>query len=323
VVFRPVQEDSQVRLDHRGETAAVFTTRAAQGSDSSLALVAGALAPAWRRGWTRVSPNEHVSDIIDDYFHAVTTYILRSRFLTITSALGLVYEVDSTFQFGSWLQELTIGPEPYLPPTFGVCVERVSRDRNALPWHNRPTSRRQRYFDTLVDSLNTLDPHIHRMLYLYLRALRLWNGEFAADAIISLDSAVDVAEQLVKDRLKVAGAHSGQALISALRLSDQTDEKLGHLRALRNYYGAHPSQAGFWDFDEDYAETVREMIAAVRDLVWSASRFESNHRIVQPDADQGWARWFHAHAGILSPTIWFRLDPPPWTPLSSAPSKSK
>jgi hypothetical protein len=87
-----------------------------------------------------------------------------------------------------------------------------------------------------------------------------------ADAIISLDFAGDVTEQFVRDRLKTAGAHSGQALVSALQLSDRTDEQLGHLRALRNYYGAHPSQARFWDFDEDYAETVGEMFAIVRGI---------------------------------------------------------
>lgn len=322
-VFRSIHEDSEIRLDHRSETAAVVTTRSARGSVSTLTLVVGALAPAWKRGWKRVSRNEVVSDIVDDYFHAVTTYILRSRFLAITSALGIVYAVDSTFQFGTWSGESTVGPEPYLPPTFGACLERLSHDVDVLTLRKESASSRQRYCCTLINSLNTLDPHIHRMLYLYLRALRLRNGEFAEDTIISLDSVVDVAEQLVQDRRKAAGAHAGQAMISALQLSNRTDNKLGHLRALRNYFGAHPSQAGFWDFEEDYHVTVEEMFAAVRDVVWSASRFESHHRVVEPDVDQGWAQWFHAYIRVLNPVIWFRLDPPPYTPLSSALPKGK
>lgn len=321
-VFRPINEDSWVRVDHRSVTTVVFTTRVTQGFDTTLELVAGVLGPAWQRGWKRVSRNEHVSSIVDDYFHAMTTYVFRSRFLKITAALGLAYEVDCTFQFGSWSREMLVGAEPYLQPTFGASAERVARDVAVVPVRRWRESSRQRYCHTLIDSLNTLDPHIHRILYLYLRALRLRNGEFWEDAVISLDSAVDVAEQLVRERTTPAGAHSGQAMISALQLSDHTDAVLGHLRTLRNYFGAHPSQAGFWDFGEDYADIVESMFAAVRDVVWAASRFEARHRVVEPDADHGWAAWFHAHAGILSPTVWFRLDPPPAMPLSSAPSKN-
>jgi hypothetical protein len=215
---------------------------------------------------------------------------------------------------------MTIGPEPYLLPTFAASIDQVSHELDVVVLRSSAESSRQRCCRTYIDSLNTLDPHLHRILYSYLRALRLRNGEFWADAVISLDSAVDVAEQMVRARTKTGHAHAGQSLISALQLSEHTDVMLGYLRALRNYFGAHPSQAGFWDFDEDYVDTVDSMFAVVRDVVWAASRFELHHRVVEPCADDGWARWFYAHAGVLSPTVWFRLDPPSWTPLSSAPS---
>lgn len=318
--FRTIIEDTRLQLDYRPETTAVFTiARAVHGADSTLALVAGAVAPAWKRGWRQISRNEHVSDILDDYFYAMTTYILRSRYLKVTAAIGLTYAIDSTFQYGSWGREALIGPEPYLPTTFGALTEIVTRELNIQALASSSVSSKQRLCRMFIDSLNTLDPQIHRMLHFYLRALRLRNGEFWEDAVISLDSVVDVVMQLVRERAEAGHAHPGKAMISALRLSDRTDAMLGYLRALRNYFGAHPSHAGFWDFGDDYAETVEKMFEAVYEVVWSASQFELGHRIVEPDPKDGWANWFCRHAAILSPTVWFRLDPPSWTPISSAP----
>lgn len=320
VLFRPICEDTRLRFCHQSGETAVLTTRVANSADSTLTLLAGISAPPWRRGWRRISCNEFVSDILDDYFHSVTTYIARSRFLNVTAAIGLAYATDCTFQYGSHSREVLIGPAPYLPSTFAECIELVSRDLDVVALPRFPESSRQRYCRTLINCLNALDPQIHRILYLYLRALRLRNGDFWEDAIVSLDSAVDVAANLVRERARTGNAHAGESMVSALQLSDRVDAMLGELRTWRNYFGAHPGEAGFWDFGDDYSEAVDEMFAAVRLVVLSASRFEAQHRLVESEPHDGWAAWFRDHAATLGPMVWFRVNPPASQPLSSTPS---
>ena len=320
VVFRSICEDTSLRFDYQSDDVAVFTTCPRTDIDSMTTVFAGTSAPMWRGGWKRISRDESVRSIVEDFFWAASTYVLRSRFLNITAAIALAYGTDCTFQFSSESMEQTTGPDPYLPSTFTECAELFSRRMNTEVMRRSSENSRQRYCRTLIQYLNALDPQIHRMLYLYVRALRLRNAEFWEDAIISLDSVVEVAMKLVRERAKAASDHPGKAMISALQLSDRVDTMLGELQTWRNYFGAHPGEAGFWDFGEDYADAIDSMFLAVQQVVWAASRYEVRHRLVEPDAHDGWAAWFRHHAAILGPIIRFRVNPPIFTPLSSTPS---
>jgi hypothetical protein len=110
-------------------------------------------------------------------------------------------------------------------------------------------------------------------------------------------------------------------MIRELRLGARTDASLGELRALRNYFGAHPGEAGFWDFPDDRADEVLVMFEAVEQLVWAAARLEAAHRQVHPVGSGDWSNWFRAHAHGLSNIVWFRLAALDSEPLSAAGSK--
>ena len=95
-------------------------------------------------------------------------------------------------------------------------VRRRIRNQGSRCSGNR--SPRQRYFAAVAKQLNSLDPYVHRMLYCYLRALRLRNEEFWEDSVTPLDAAVRIAAELVRNRLGNVTGNPYEAMISELSL---------------------------------------------------------------------------------------------------------
>jgi hypothetical protein len=112
----------------------------------------------------------------------------------------MAYGVDCTFQYGSWLSERRVsrGADWTAPCRLGVPLADGEESRTGESGSRSP---RQRYFAAVAKRLNALDPHLHRMLYCYLRALRLRNEEFWEDSVTSLDATVRIAAELVRNRL--------------------------------------------------------------------------------------------------------------------------
>ncbi|MBV9193884.1 MAG: hypothetical protein JO168_07030 [Solirubrobacterales bacterium] len=315
-VWRPICEGTTLRLRLRTPSANVITT-VSRSEAGLIDLVAATRVPDWRQGWTKFARDGTLSDVLAFYFDRILVYIARSAFLNCTAAIGMAYGVDCTFQYGSWISELLVaraapwaGPSGDTTRVIEPCQSRAIDSRNGSP--------RRRYCAAIAGGLNALDPHLHRMLYCYVRALRLLNEGFWEDSVSSLDAAVRIATDLVRDRMRNPAGNAHEAMIRQLRVGSRTDASLGELRALRNYFGAHPGEAGFWDFPDDRGDDVLVMFESVEQLVWAAARFERAHRHVHPIDGGDWSDWFRTHAHLLSNIVWFRLATPAPEPLSSS-----
>ena len=278
-------------------------------------LVAGVLYPVWRGDWRHISTDEHVYDEIWYYFHAITTYILRSRLLNCTGAIALSFGKACDFRYGSRMWEARVGLDVRGTATFGDVVAKAIQEWEMSSNPCPPTSPRRHQFLNWIPLINALDPYVHRMLYQYVRAVGLREADFLEDAVTALDSAVDVAAQFVRDRLRRDASKPGAELIAAFDLGREIDNTLGHLHALRNYFGAHPGESGWWDFRDNYSEGVHSMFDAVRYVVWRICRAETRHRSVEPHPEV-WSDWFVRYATVISQPVWFRFDGPSWKPLS-------
>jgi hypothetical protein len=306
-VFRPVLEGTSLQLGLLADLSVVGTV--SNCTDHGLFdIVAGARVPDWRTGWSSFARDESISDVVSYYFDRLCLYITRSAMLNCTAAISMAYAVDCTFQYGSWRNEF-VAPRG---GAWGRPLHAWSSDRaDSAVLDFRPvarTSPRQRYFTTVATQLNALDPHLHRILYCYVRALRLRNEEFWEDCVSSLDAAVRIAADLVATRTRT-GQNRYQTMVEAFGLNSATDATLGQLRALRNYFGAHPGEAGFWDFPDDRADDVIAMFAAVQQIIWASVRFETAHRRLHLPAGD-WSSWFRQHAYLLNNIVWRRLTIP-------------
>ncbi len=304
-------------LTCRIETPTLVVLDAPGGLDEGESLVAGTIYPAWRRGWRNLDPDEHVYDAVSYYFHAIATYILRSRLLNCSSAIALTYRRACDFSHGSRMWEQLVGPEDYAVQSFAAAIATVVSTHGLSRGGMPATSRKRREFLAWVSTTNALDPYIHRMLYQFVRATQLRERDFYEDSVNALDSTVDVAAQFVRDRLGRRADRQRAEMVAALKIPAVEDSILGHLNALRNYFGAHPGESGWWDFRDNYADRIDEMFEAVKHLIWEVCGQERIHRLVDPDPSV-WSDWFVRHAAVISVPVWFRFDGPSWKPLSQS-----
>ena len=304
-------------------------------------LIVSVIMPEWRRGWSTFHNDDSVVQLISDFFFLASQYIARSRIVSVSGALALVYGRPCDFRLSENMRESIICPDRKLYTAqdaftqtaifHGSSVNQHSKflrlsHLGKLPtdanfcrdlewWHTyfaqdiRSPNARERRFAAIVKCINALDPYIHRIIHQYIKAINLCQEQFAEDAITALDGVVDIARQFVRDRLhQPADDPHRKGLAAALRLSKESQEALEWLYLARCYFGAHPSPRKWWDFSEMYEKEVMLLFDIIALIVWRVCQAEVEHRVVETE-QTSWSSWFDQHALMLWDAVWFEGMP--------------
>jgi hypothetical protein len=257
------------------------------------------LAPSWRR--LRLRPYHSTgADHVEAFFHFAAQYVARSRQLQATTGLAIVYGCSPNFRLGglqSWpsvevrsLNDCASHLEQYPPDSEKLFSQGV---REAHVWS---------------ETLNTLDPLIHRAAFQYWRARALANAGFWEEPLVALDCLSAVAAEAAQRWLGLPEAPSRRSLAQLLGLSPDDGDAMARVYELRCAFGAHAAHSKWWDFPELYEDEIDASWEWSKRLLWSLARLESAHRKVDP-APESWSQWFVHNADWLYDAVWFDRVP--------------
>jgi hypothetical protein len=281
----------------------VFESETCWTYTSGERLIIGALGPAWR-GIRAACKEKETAGIISDFMHFAGQYVVRSRMLRIQAGLVLAFDVPCDFRYADSLSRITVNCRSSLSN-----VERYHREfRHDLPMARIRQSRRLREFSAWVDTLNPLDPLIHRALFQFWRGCALANAGFWEEAVIALDGIASVAREAVqKWHLHPTKPTRGETgAIFAMAVKDQ--HQLEALYQLRCAFGAHPPLTKWWDFSELYNSEIDAFWEVSGRLIRNLCLRERSTRTVDTNPTS-WSDWFVDHAELLFDVAWFAKLP--------------
>lgn len=293
VTIRPFSNSAGLR-----GVCQVVESQAFIGGDQIFGVVR---APDWFGGWRAAATDEYIEDALWRFFYYTSVYVARSRFLNGLAAIALTYHRGCDSRY--------MEPREFVAPVGETMQAHLAAARlEAVPAPN--PNRRSGLMAKWLRDLNGLDPWIHRVLFQYVRAVRLLNAGFWEDGINALDSVIDVASQFPRDRLRLSSPTPRDALIPFASLSTDQASQLSSLNELRDYFGAHPSQSGWWDVQDHYADFVEYALDTVKKVIAKIAEAERANRLVEPEPVISWSDWFRHCCHVLGPPIWFRFDGP-------------
>lgn len=260
------------------------------------------LQPDWRR--IRINgKDEGVNDAVEGFFHLADQYVARSQQLRATAALALTHGVAPNFRLGNaeWLRvegmrslAEVLDKQPYSTASKsrkGRLLMSGSRERHA--W---------------AETLNTLDPHVHRACFQYWRARALSNADFWEEALVALDCLAAVVGEAVQRWRGLAKAPDRRELAVHLGMSPDDGASMEFAYELRCSFGAHAAHAKWWDFSEVYEAEIDESWQWSKRLLHALNTFERVNRRVDPDPAV-WSEWFELNADWLFDAVWFNRVP--------------
>mgnify|MGYP001019909425 CR=1 FL=1 len=252
-------------------------------------------APDWGKGWSRFDKDEHVAQLVSHFFHSAGQYVARSRMANIVGAIALTYRVPLEFRYADKMSMAR-----------RVRNGRLTREAVAQSFHleqkaESRVSSRDRLASQWGSLLNCLQPHLHRMVYQYLRALKLEENGHLEESVTALDGVVTVALQFAREAL---GWTFGREETLQRFVGPADSQLLGRLYALRCAFGAHPSCGKWWDFGELYEDELNEFPDVISRLIRSVAMLERTHRSVEV-APTSWAEWFQTNCHLLWRAVWF------------------
>ncbi|MBM4048130.1 MAG: hypothetical protein FJ279_23760 [Planctomycetes bacterium] len=264
-------------------------------------LIVGVVTPSWRRRWKTASRDEYICDLIDSFFHFASQYVARSRIASVIGAVALTYGNASDFR--------SEGID-----TIPVCGDIAEAKRHSMS-HGRFPIRcdprasgqgRTRELLMWIRELNGLDPYIHRAIYQFWKATALCKGEFWEEAIGAFDSVNEVADQFVKDLLRLSEdpRDKGDRLQEHLGISKEDGNAVKRLYLLRCDFSAHPARSKWWDFQEIYDDDIDALREVAKRVLWHLSQAEKAHRKVEP-YPRAWSDWFLRNSSMLLDAVWF------------------
>lgn len=266
-------------------------------------LFAFTLMPAWRTGFGDVIRDKQLYDLITDFFWLANQYVARSRAASLVGALAFTFGRACDFRVGDlvWRRYSVLDPHTRIPP-LPLFSSARGRDATLRVWANH---------------LNALDPHVHRAIFQYVRALSLRQHGFEQEALVCLDGAVSVAADFEKLHVRKPGVQAKpkeraiDVVSSDFGLTAYDVAALETLNALRNHFGAHPSQGKWWDFSELPVADDEQMdryFDAVKTVIWKLGYKEQQYRAVEIEP-ASWSAWFEQNAMMLWDVVWFRHVP--------------
>ena len=265
-------------------------------------LVLGAVGPAWR-GIRKVSRDPDAAELVDNFMHFASQYVIRSRIVRIQAAFALTFDVACDFRGADFSQIAVASGSPF------PDIESAQRHfRNELPMTKIRGSRRLRELTAWVNMLNPLDPYIHRALFQFWRSCALANADFWEDAVSALDGVTAVAAEALQDWRSLSALPNRQGTGAAFGLSAEDQFQLEALYRLRCAFGAHPAPSKWWDFGEMYNSDLDVFWSVSRRLIRGLCLQETAVRRVDPEPGR-WSHWFVRHANLLLDLVWFTRLP--------------
>jgi len=266
--------------------------------NSSDGLFCGCLRPNWARGWSHFTKHAQINDIISNYFHFCSQYIVRSRQINLIGAVNIVYGIDADFRH-TRLSEIPveIGKRNILKEKeiYGVSSSNIK-------------SRRHRELVSWFGKINSLDPLINRLIFNLNRSIKLRETYLIEEIITALDKTINVAEQYWKERVNNC-ADIRATMMSEINFDEFDKMKIMHLYDLRCYFGAHPSHSKWWDISEIYENDLEYLYETVCDVVKHIVVHENSNRVVINNPDD-WSTWFNEYCLLLWKSVWFETVPP-------------
>lgn len=260
-------------------------------------LLIGTLAPAWSRGWGKISKDEFVVDQIDGFFYFANQYIYRGYQINILGAIALTYGRHCDFRGN----EIMMYRLPFSDSAYNSF-------RNNIPvMHNK----KNRLFSYYIDLINAFDPFVNRVLYYYIRSLSLLADRYDEEAITAADNAVDVICQAIKQQKQIptkARTDMYNIIQTEINLSSGTVEQLKNLYQLRCGFSAHPAQSKWWDFSEIYENDIEAIMYSVKTTVIKFLIFERNNRKIEK-VPSCWSDWFMDNCETIYDAVWFHRLP--------------
>ncbi|HOO57635.1 MAG TPA: hypothetical protein PLN69_12495 [bacterium] len=259
-------------------------------------LLVGVLAPYWKNGLREICKTEAIYDQVEGFFHFAQQYVVRSRQINLIGSIALTYKRACDFR-GHTLKYFTLNTD-----------ESVVDFKSQFPETPRKLSKNERLLTQLFNNMNALDPFINRIVFCYVRALKLDELGFAEEAITALDSVIDVAESFLCERIGIKEEDQRKTLSEFLGLSDNQKDRLSFLYEIRCYFGAHPAYSKWWDFGELYESEFEKLFEVVKKVVIKICELESKNRIVD-DNPKKWSEWFCKNAMLLWDAVGFHRIP--------------
>lgn len=256
-------------------------------------LTLGAVGPAWR-GVQKVSSDRDTADLVKDFVHFASQYVIRSRIVRIQAGIALTFGVACDFRYAD-VKRTTI--------RLDSLGEELGRAFVTLP-SQRSTSRKARELAAWVKMLNPLDPLIHRATFQFWRSCALANGGFWEDSVTALDGVTAIAGEAAKtwDLGRVDSTRQGTGAAFGLDSKDQS--QLESLYKLRCAFGAHPAPSKWWDFAELYDSEIDAFQTVTSRLIRRMCLQEAEARRVEA-YPSSWSDWFAKNAELLLQVVWF------------------
>lgn len=291
VQLRPLRDSDGLRLTHTSDDLWAYV-----GDDDR--VWTGATFPSWRAGWQNRDPE--VKELLRDFFHLASQYVVRSRVSSFVGAIALTYRRGCDFRSDR------LSHTRFRTSSTATCRQQAVAYRDAnIMTSIQPSmgGAAQRRFLRWVDELNAFDPFVQRAVFQFWRSRVLADSDFWEDSVNALDGCVSVISQFAAVRLRVKGNARSQ-LASVFSLPRHEQRVLDELYRLRSHYGGHPSPAKWWDFAEMYDEFLDESVDIVTHLVGGLAAAERADRKVDP-TPAVWSAWFMTNAPTVLDSVWY------------------
>lgn len=302
VIIRSLENSEGLRYSYNSETVWLYYS-------VSNHLIAGTLRPGWRSGWEQISRDKQVQYIIDLFFHFASQYIDRSRMVGILGALAATFRCSCEFRYHGQSRSYVIddnSPFRDIESVRGKSIEEEGLSPAKIFISAKNSLNRE--FNIWMQTINGLDPYIHRAIYQFWKAtaldeLSLIKPNLSEDVIAALDNVVSIAAQFSHERISRSD-NQRQNLATTLGISRNDQRLLKHLYELRCDFGAHPSRSKWWDFAEIYEDDIELLYETVKRLLWHLCQAEKQYRTVEMHP-KSWSTWFQQHSLMVLDAVWF------------------
>jgi len=266
-------------------------------------LAFSSVVPGWGYGWHGALKDEYVYDILSWLGHFASQYVHRSH---VAKVLMIAWEQHRTVlhPFGSQLASVRYrGCLPSITPKMALdaAINENERRWGAVPHLPvRSASAWSRH--------NTLDPAIHQSIFHFLRGQSLVKAEFALEALMAFDCAIESLQTMGWSSTSGNPRRSRTDLCAAMGFKAPTAALAEHIYFLRNNFVAHAGGWRWWDAEE-YVDD--ELLTKASNFTLRALRraahLEPRMRTIDP-LPVNWSDWLLNNFPALWKAIWFR-DP--------------
>lgn len=260
-------------------------------------LLVGTKVPNWQLGWSNISDDEWVSDMVHHIFWFINQYIYRGYYINLMASILLTYGRVCDFRSNS-IQRFILPASKYKYKDFALSIK-----------HN--SNRRVNMVKKYLNIINSLDPHVNKVNFYFIKSKELYANYFEEEAITSLDNLIHTIIDYIKyhKRLPTMGRSEGiENLCNVLSMNSKVKQDLKDLYKIRCRFTAHPAIAKWWDFFDIYEESIDRIFMSVQKTIIKFYHYERKNRIID-DNPKKWSDWFLENVDIIFDITWFHNLP--------------